>query len=135
MQRKIRKMTRSLDDKAVYGGRSIIRQITRECNKKPEDMDQQRLQRLRNEFTDKRLMQFVIMGEANQKANRFFDFSELDKGVCYYKPRRGERYKITFRLDRKQKRDFGKLAKLADDKEISITVSLSCDYICFAYDE
>ena len=132
---KVAFLTKSLENNIVFGGRNLLQKITREYNKK-SDKDEKLLKEYLTEYRNKRNgIPCFITGEANQKGNRFFDFSGLGNGKVIYKPFKGKRIEIEFKLPKKFKNDFLKLSEMAGKKEISITVSLGLEYIYFTFDE
>ena len=132
---KVAFLSRSLENNIVFGGRNLLQKITREYNKK-SDKDEKLLKEYLTEYRNKRNgIPCFITGEANQKGNRFFDFSGLGNGKVIYKPFKGKRIEIEFKLPKKFKNDFLKLSEMAERKEISLTVSLGLEYIYFTFDE
>lgn len=127
-------LKKSIGNGVVFGGRKTLQELTKECNRETKNVD--KIESLRHEYHEKRVRPFVVMGEANQKANRFFDFSKVGDKVIIYKPQKGVKIEIHFACSSKRlMKDLLKLAELADKKEIPITVSLNNDFITLAYDE
>jgi len=120
LQRKIRKKEKSLDNNPVFGKRSLLGQITRECNK--EVRNEERLSKLLTEYRNNRIMPFVIEGEANQYGNRFFDLKTLNEGYCIYKPERGQKYRIEFKADKKQKKEIKLIVEQILQESIPVPV-------------
>ena len=86
---KIAFLNRSISNNLVFGGRNLLQKITREYNKK-SNKDEKLLKEYLAEYRNKRNgIPCFITGEANQKGNRFFDFSHLDDGKVIYKPFKG----------------------------------------------
>lgn len=132
---KIAFLTRSLENSPIFGGRTLLQKITREYNK-GINKDEKLLEKYLTEYRNKRNgIPCFIIGEANQKGNRFFDLSELGDGKVTYKPFKGKKIEIKFKLPKKFKNDFLKLSEMAERKEISVTVSLGLEYIYFTFDE
>lgn len=133
--RKIQYLKHSVNSECVFGGKPLLQKITREYNKGAN----KNVNKLRNwlkEYRYKRNnMPFVIVGEANQKGNRFYDLSELQNGIIIYKPQKGIKCEIRFKISKNQLRDLAKLSELSENKNIPITVACNTEYIYFTYDE
>ena len=132
---KIAFLNKSVNNNFVFGGRNLLQKITREYNKKT-NKDDKLLKEYLAEYRSKRNgIPCLITGEANQKGNRFFDFSHLDNGKVIYKPFKGKKIEIGFKLPKKFKNDFLKLSEMTEKKEIPVTISLGLKYIYFIFDE
>ena len=130
---KLAYFSRRIGKESTFGGLELQRRITREHNKKTKDYN--KIKKLTEEFRKNRVLPFCLLGEANQKGNRFFDFSELEDGIITYKPSKGKKIKIIFKVCRNQYDDLYKLKNMSERKEISISVKLSDKYIYLTYDE
>lgn len=85
------------------------------------------------EWKELRISPLYIIGEAPQKGNRKFEFHQ-DKIV--FKPYRGEKHELFLpELRNNYKRIYEKLVRLAEEKLIAITVTLTSEFICLSYDE
>lgn len=124
---------RSLDSSPVFGSRSVLRYLTKECNKTNSDIDL--IEKLRSEYKKKRILPFYVIGESNKSANRFFDFKHIDEGYCIYKPNKNIKCRINFNIIRNKLDELVRLAQCAESKTISISVRLSTDYIWLSFDE
>lgn len=132
---KIAFLKHSIENNQVFGGRALLQKITREYNK-GEEKNLELLDSYLKEYKEKRKnIPFFITGEGNRKGNRFFDFSELENGKVVYKPFRGKKINIDFKLPKKFQADFARLAEMAENKEIPISVSVGKSYIYFTFDE
>lgn len=132
---KISFIKKSLENNLVFGGRNLLQKITREYNK-GLSKNKKKLDEYLAEYRSKRnSIPCFITGEANQKGNRFFNLLELDSGKVIYKPSKGVKIEIEFKLPKRFKNDFLRLSKMAERKEISVTVSLGIEYIYFTFDE
>ena len=132
---KISFLNKSLNNNCVFGGRDLLQKITREYNKK-SNKDEKLLNKYLAEYRSKRNgIPCFIIGEANQKGNRFFDFSQLGDGKVTYKPFKGKKIEIQFKLPKKFKNSFLKLSEMTNKKKISLTISLGLEYIYFTFDE
>lgn len=132
---KIAFLKKSLNNNFVFGGRDLLQRITREYNKK-SNKNEKLLKEYLTEYRNKRNgIPCFIIGEANRNGNRFFDFSHLGDGKVIYKPFRGKKVEIQFKLPKKFKNDFLKLSEMTNNKEIPITISIGLEYIYFTFDE
>lgn len=132
---KIAFLKQSIDNNIVFGGRNLLQKITREYNKK-SNKNLNNLNHYINEYQYKRNnIPFFIVGEANQKGNRFFDFNQINNGLVIYKPFKGKKIEINFKLPKKFLNEFIKLADLIDRNEIAVSVSLNLEYVYFTFDE
>ena len=131
---KIAFLNKCLNKQPVFGSKFILQELTRACNKHDED----RKIKLKKEFTESRIRPMNIMGEANQKGNRFFDFSKLNKGIIIYKPQKGIKFELNIHLPSVSKswmKDLLKLSELTENKKLSVSITLTNKFICLSYDE
>ena len=107
-------------DKRVFGGKKNLRRRNKGL--------------ITNEdWKELRLSPLYIIGEAPQKGNRKFDFL-LDKII--FKPWSGEKHEIALpKLRKNYKKIYEQLVRLASEKIIPITVTLTSEFICLSYDE
>jgi len=126
-------LNKSVNQNIVFGGRMILSNITSECNKLIRD--EKRLKKLRLEFRKNRILPLFLMGEANQKGNRFFNFDNLSKGLCQYKPQHGIKIDIEFKFNKRQEVILNKLSELSDNNGLPISVRLNSNYLYLIYDE
>jgi IS605 OrfB family transposase len=75
------------------------------------------------------------MGEANQKSNRFFDFSELTNHIIYYKPNKKVKIPISFYSNKLTDVNLKKLEELSKSNILPITVYLSTESVSLSFDE
>lgn len=129
--KKISKIKRRIGKARTFGGVSLLQDLTRECNK--PDRDPERIAELREAYRKARIKPVYIMGEANQRANRFINFTELHLGKCTYKPNKHTHCDITFKVSRS--RDLERLAQAAKEKALPISVHLTTEYIAISFDE
>ena len=129
---KIQYLSKSIDNEPVFGGRTLLQEITREHNKVVKDIN--KINTLTTLFREKRILPLSLMGEANQKGNRFFDFTQISEGKVIYKPFKGEKIDINFKLPKKFINDFILLSKLVENKELALTIEISNKFIYFIFD-
>lgn len=130
---KIAFLEHSKSKNIVFGGKANLRAITRECNKK--DRDEERLAKLRKKYHDNRNCPIFVVGEANQKGNRFFKLETLSSGKIKYAPSRKEVCYIEYSIPKNKLDDIKKVEELVKAKAIPVTVSCSREYLYITYDE
>lgn len=134
IHRKIAHLRKSLGNNPVFGGRKLLASITKEYNK-GNSKDETRLYELVNSFREKRVMPFNCTGEANQRGNRFFDLSAIAEGKVVYKPQKGTKVNIAFKLPKKFRDEIARLQEMAMSKEIAVSVSLDTEWLYLMFDE
>ena len=101
--------------------------------KQKEDASKKSIQK-KEELKEKRKLQCFLMGEANQKGNRFVDFVDIVNGKVTLKITKSEHFDITFKVPYNYKKEFEILQKLIDTKEISVSVSFDRNKFTFFFD-
>ena len=127
-------LKQTLRHQPVFGSKHILVELTKAYNA----FDEKRIIKLRKEFKESRIRPIFIIGESNQKGNRFFDFSKLTEGVIVYKPQKWVKYELNIHIHSISKswmKDFIKLIELTENKELSVSVTLTDKFICLTYDE
>lgn len=133
---KIKHLSQGIGKECTFGGRELQQKLTRECNKRGKNRDEKKIQEIRDEFREKRILPFVVMGEANQKGNRFFDLSRLvSDSVVIYKPNKNIHITLDIKVPRKFKKELEKLSELVAAKAIPVTVRLSNEWLYLTFDE
>jgi IS605 OrfB family transposase len=149
-------LTNSLNHNVVFGGRVNLKYLTHlhnQYNDKLLELDveceQENIIDIENQlvkiynsiinqkekYDSQRLWNFYIVGEANQKGNRFFDFKGLLDGKITYKPKHGIKIDIEVKLNKNRLKTINKLVELSEAKGIAISISMSNEYICLTYDD
>lgn len=131
IKNKIDYKERFLCSDICFGSKSLLGKLGYLNNDKVKNETE--ILKRKSEYKSKRLGSIYLMGEANQKGNRFFDFTILNEFKLIYKPKQG--VKIEFNLCRRKDKDIEKLIELTNQKQISITVSISENKIYLCYDE
>ena len=136
LKNKIVYLTNFLDNEVIFGGRANLRKISYLSNIKDKDSEQAK------SFNDHlklykygRILPFAVIGEANKKGNRFFDFSRLNDWKVTYKPSKGTKIELDLVPFRNFRSELTKLSELASNNEISVSVKLSTEYIFLTFDE
>jgi IS605 OrfB family transposase len=87
----------------------------------------------KEQWDELRLRPIIIQGEVNEKSNRLFDFSELNKNILIYKPNRKTKILIPFKIGKNQKKEITYL--MNNIGVIPIQVQLKKNQICFSYEQ
>ena len=124
---KIEFLKKSIKNNEVFGKRSLLQSITNDANKGIRD--QQKIQ----EWKESRKRNIFIIGEANQKGNRFIKFNLLKNNIDY-RPKHKQKCLIELYKYKNKRIDFNKLQYLIDNKEISITTTINKEYVCLTFD-
>lgn len=119
--------------KAVFGGKKLLQQITREHNRKNKDLN--KISKLTEQYRNNRNRSYYMVGEANQKGGRFFDFSNIVNGVLIFKPYKGVKCEIKFKYGKSVANDFKKIQELTNNNILPITVMLNKTSVNFSFNE
>lgn len=93
----------------------------------------ERISILKEELKKKRMLDVFLMGEANQKGNRFVDF-DLEHGFIILKITNCNKYKIHIKIPRKFLKEIILVQELIEKKELSVSVLFSEDSVKLQYD-
>jgi IS605 OrfB family transposase len=130
LKHKIFRKEKSMGDEIVFGGKHLLRKLGYLHNDKIKNADD--IIKTKDEYVINRLGSMYLLGEANQKGNRFFDFNLINNKIIY-KPFKGKKIEIDY--DKRNGFDAASLQELIDNKQISITISMNEKQICLMYDE
>lgn len=144
---KIKQLECSLPQNITFGGKQNLRELTRLHNniqviKKEKNTVVRNNLLIENgvklrEKTDlwkqKRILPFYILGEANQKGNRFFHFDFINNTIIY-KPYKGKKVEIKYSCGNKYQNDLLKLQELIDNKIIPVTITITKNKVCISFD-
>lgn len=131
--KKIAYLSKGIGRESTFGGRKLLQDLTRECNK--TQRNEEKISLLKNEFRNKRVLPFSVMGEANQNGNRFFDISSIIDGKVIYKPYNGKKVLLEVNIPKGWKKSLQRLSELCKSKDIALSVRLSTKHIYLSYDE
>ncbi len=135
-------LTDSLSRDIAFGGKHRLRRISYLSNMRGKEIANyggktasadKELARLLKEFRHERRLDVFVIGEANQRGNRFFEF-DFENCQVTYKPRKDERIVIDYTAQRNNKIEMDLLARLVMDRDIAITVRVEHDQIHLSYD-
>lgn len=154
--KKINFLTKSITQKPVFGGRKNLQHLSHlynqihlleykllletniinqnEINNELNNLNQ-RLNSQKDLYQNQRIRSFNLMGEANQKGNRFFDFSKLTEGILIYKPIVKTKIEFKLNISNNQLKLIKKLVLLSNDKQISLSVYVSNKSISISYND
>ena len=133
--RTIRLLKAGIGRESTFGGRALQQQLTRECNKTGDKRNEEKILSLKEEFKENRILPFCVVGEANERGNRFFNFSRLSEGVIIYKPQKPIKIAVEVKVPKRFQTELLKLAEMTQSKAIPVSVAMSCDYICLTFNE
>lgn len=89
----------------------------------------------KDEFKEKRLLPITIQGEQLHKGNRLFNF-DFDNNEIVFKLSKSNHKRINYKIPHKKIRNnLIRLQELVDNKQITITVSLTKSNIYLTFDE
>jgi IS605 OrfB family transposase len=134
--KKFRILKRNLNKNITFGGKTLLRNITKLSQKRDkvqEDLD--KLNKYKEEFKNKRVLGLYSIGRACEGGNRKFNFSLLNEGKIIFKPNRDNHIEISINQKGKQKDVINILHTLCKENLIPITVRLSNEFIYISYDE
>ena len=134
LERSLKRIEKGLGKDIVFGGKKNLIAISylSNCEKTKDIL--KRLAEAKRKYKENRALPVFLIGEANQKGNRFFDFF-LNENKIIYKPERGTKIEINLSCHRSYKNNLAKLQELIDKKEISVSVSLSESNICLSFND
>jgi IS605 OrfB family transposase len=130
LNKKIQRKEKFLNSDIVFGSKKLLREISFLSNNK--ELNKESLNSKKIEYTAKRNGAIFLIGEANTKGNRYFDFDLINK-VVYYKPYRG--VKIEIKLCNRKDKFERELQTAIENKQIAISVSFNNDTFSITYDE
>lgn len=114
----------------VFGGSYNLKKISYLSNTE----DKETLDKYKKEYKDNRLLPLYILGEANQRGNRFFTF-DLKNNKVIYKPNRETKIQIDLIKYKNYVSILDKLQEYTDNKLIPVSVRLDTKYIYLMFDE
>lgn len=92
-----------------------------------------RIPKLKRALKESRILDASLVGEANQKGNRFVEF-DLIKGILIFKITNDNRYKVSVLIPNGFREELKKVQELINRKEISVTIRFSKNMIKLQYD-
>ena len=110
------------DNKIIFGGKFNLKQYLKKLITK-------------DEFKEKRLMPITIQGEQLHKGNRLFTF-DFENNEIVFKLSKSDHRFLKYKVPHKKiKNNLTRLQELIDNKQITITVSLTKSDIYLTFDE
>jgi IS605 OrfB family transposase len=133
---KLSRLKRNINKNITFGGKSLLREITKlsQINHKTEKQIAL-LKSKKEEFKSKRKLGLYLVGRACEKGNRKVDF-DLDNNKIIFKANKRDKIEINFKQpkDGKQKNILRKLQIFSKQRLIPLTVTINNEYINIAYD-
>jgi len=157
---KLAKLKRTIDNNITFGGKQLARDIEKLnrsinlLNNELTNLKQNKyiklkqikelentikdkqiiLAKYRSQFKENRQLGITLIGAANEKGNRKFNF-DLNNNLIIFKPNKNTKIHINFKYrDSKTRELLSKLQELADDKQIPLTITIKNNYIHLSYD-
>lgn len=133
------RLIKSSEKEIYFGDMSILKKLSKECNKK--ERDEEYIEELRKQLKESRNIGFDLMGEGNQKCNRHVDLSHLSEGIVILKIERKHKVELRFNPEQYKNRIyvFKKIeeqAKLKQDEgEIPVSFHMCQNYMTLTFDE
>lgn len=127
---KLNKKHKFLKSDITFGSKKLLGEISYLSNNKIKNFD--KIFEKKEQYLEKRLSSMFIIGEANYKGNRFFEF-DLENKIIIYKPNRNT--KIVINICNRKDPFEKELMNAINNKQIPITISLNKDKICLSYNE
>ena len=128
--KKLSKLNKDLPKDIVFGGKELLKEISRESNRK----DPKKLNQLKEKWNKNRLLPLYISGEANCQGNRKFTF-DLKNKKCIFQPKRGVQLPIEFSCSKKRYSHLCRVQELSEKSQIPLSIHLTSLYICISFDE
>ena len=116
----------------VFGKLSLLRKLSYLNNNKSKNHNE--IIKTKQEYQNNRILPIYLLGEANQKGNRFILFDLLNNKIVY-KPNIKTKINIDFAYYTNYIKQFTKLQELINNKGISVSIRLSKEYLYLIYDE
>ena len=128
---KLSELKRNLDKNITFGGKNLLRDITRlsQNNSNPE-----LLEKLKFDFKEKRKIGIYLVGRACENGNRKVKFDFTNNKIIF-KPNRNNKIEIEYYSSKNQIKTLNKLQGLSDNNLIPLTVRIDSNYIYLNYDE
>lgn len=110
------------DKKIVFGGRNNLNQYLNKIITKEE-------------YRKNRMSPITIQGEKLLHGNRMFDFDLVNSKLIFKSSKYVHKEIIFPKLRNNLKREFAELQRLIDEKQITVTIKLTNEYVWIIYDE
>lgn len=126
LKHKLAKKQQFVKSDIVFGSRKLLSEISKSANNKT-------LTNLKkSDYVKRRLGRIFLIGEANAKGNRYFDFDLANKRIIY-RPYRSKHVEfiICNRRDKFEK----EIQQAINNKQLAITVSINAGTLTLSYDE
>jgi IS605 OrfB family transposase len=137
LETKLVNLKKSLDKDVTFGGKELLRKITKlSQNTDKTDKQVKLLEKYKQQFTENRKRNIFFHGRANEGGNRYIDF-HLTEGYLIFKFDRNTHIKFNFKLPYKSNKRMKMLQELqflVNSNQIALTVRLSKTQICLSFD-
>ena len=135
--RDLRHIRKNIEKKSCFGGKSLLRSITKLSQMKNKSSKQYALlSEYKNKFREGRSMGVYLTGRACEKGNRKVNF-DLTNNKIIFKASKKDKIEIEFFRSKSKKivKVLAKLQEMALNNAMPITVRIKNDKVCLSYDE
>lgn len=132
---KLANLKRNIDKQIVFGGKSLLREITKLSQKNDKtNEDILLLENKKKLFKNKRNLGIYLIGKACENGNRKVNFDLINNKIIF-KPKNKTKIEILFNIRGKVKDTLITLQKLSELKSIPLTIRLTNNSINISYNE
>lgn len=133
---KLRKLIKNKDKNVCFGGKNLLRDITKLSQNKNKTIDQiELLDTKKRLFRENRKLGIYLVGRACEGGNRKVDFDLVNKKIIF-KPNKNTKINISFFYRKNKKNNILEtLDSLVKNNSIPLTTRINNKYIYLSYDE
>ena len=132
LNQKLSHKNKCLSQDIVFGNRKLLSEISFLNNDKLNNKN--KILEKKEQYINNRTLPIYVLGEANEKGNRFFKFDFINHKIIY-KPNKNIKINIELYNYKNYNNELCKLQELINNKEVAITVQLSKDYVSIIFDD
>lgn len=130
---KLARLKKSLKKDITFGGKNLLRDITKLSQiKEKTEVQNELLSSKKNLFTNNRSLGIYLLGRAYEKGNRKVNF-DLENNKITFKPNKNSHIEIEFET-RESKKLLLKLQRMSEERAIPLTIRLTSNFIHLTYD-
>ena len=143
LRKKLAAKQDSISRDITFGSKKILKRLGYLSNCKGETIEQddgteivvdKELIKIKKEYDEQRILSVFLIGESNQKGNRFFDFDFSNRTITY-KYNKNKHIKIVYRTNRRYQNTLEQLKYFIDNKTIAISVRMDIKKIVLTFDD
>ena len=110
------------DKHIIFGGKYLLKQYMKKLITKEE-------------YSSKKLLPINIQGESSKKGNRLFNFDLINLKIELKLSKKNHQLIEFYKPNKNQFREINKIQELVENKQLTVSVSLTNDYIWLTFDE